>query len=251
MMNLSAARFRYEPYPIGLARHVFEPAVYEELLATFPEIGLFRHMQDHGSKYSLSELNHPQNYYRFLERNRRWGELFKRLKSAEFIDDTLKMLRAHRIDLGLRAVRERPAGLRQRLAGLLGGAARARDLSARFEFSMMPAQGGHIIPHTDSPQKLVTLVVSMVQAGEWRAQWGGGTDVLRPKDPADNFNYLNRQLAFEDVVVLDSFAFEPNQCIIFVKTFNSLHSVQAMRGPPDALRRTLTINIEAPGGQLR
>ena len=251
MMTLAGASFRYEPFPVGVARNVFETAVYEELLATFPDVGLFRHMQYHGSKYSLSELNNPDNYYRFLERNKRWQELFTLVKSRAFIDATLDLLRAQRIDLGLQAAPQRPAGLRRRLADMLLGTRDAGALSARFEFSMMPAQGGHIIPHTDSPQKVVTLVVSMVRAGEWRAEWGGGTDVLRPKDAADNFNYLNRQLAFEDVVVLDSFAFEPNQCVIFVKTFNSLHSVQAMRGPAGALRRTLTINIEAAGAQLR
>ena len=253
MMTLSSAQFRYEPFPVGLARNVFDDAVYNELLGTFPDIGLFRHMQSHGSKYSLSELNNPENYYRFLERNQRWHELFARVKSREFIAGTLHLLRSQRIDLGLEDLAgRRPAGVRRRIADLLLGTGGASALSARFEFSMMPAQGGHIIPHTDSPQKLITLVVSMVRPGEWQPEWGGGTDVLRPRNPADNFNYLNRQLPFEDVVVLDSFAFEPNQCVIFIKTFNSLHSVQPMRGPAQALRRTLTINIEASGSpQLR
>ena len=38
-----------------------------------------------------------------------------------------------------------------------------------------------------------------------------------------------------------------NQCVVFVKTFNSLHSVPPMRGKGSkAMRRTLTINIETP-----
>jgi hypothetical protein len=248
MMTLAGARFRYEPFPVGLARNVFAEAVYEELLSTFPDIGLFRHMQYHGSKYSLSELNNPENYYRFLEGNARWRALFAHVKSAAFIDETLKLLRASKIDLGLEA-QAAPGrrGVRRRIAEALLGAGRGSPLSARFEFSMMPAQGGHIIPHTDSPQKLVTLVISMLRRGEWQPEWGGGTDMLRPRDPSDNFNYLNRQLPFEDVVLVDSFAFEPNQCVIFIKTFNSLHAVRAMRGPAHALRRTLTINIEASG----
>lgn len=46
--------------------------------------------------------------------------------------------------------------------------------------------------------------------------------------------------------ILDTFAFESNQAVIFVKTFNSWHSVRPMVGnSANAMRRTLTINIEA------
>jgi hypothetical protein len=245
-MRLSGAQFRYEPFPVGIARKVFDDAVYDELLDTFPGVELFRHMQDHGSKYSLSELNNPDRYFSFLKRNKRWYELYAHVKSPAFIADTLELLRTRNIDLGLRPEigRNKNQGIRRRLANLLLGKTPER-LSARFEFSMMPAQGGHILPHTDSPQKLITLVVSMLRPGEWRPEWGGGTDVMRAVDPSNAFNFLNRQLTFDDVAVIDSFAFEPNQCVIFIKTFNSLHAVRAMRGPAGALRRTLTINIES------
>ena len=36
-----------------------------------------------------------------------------------------------------------------------------RSLEARFEFSALPADGGNIVPHTDAPTKIVTMVVSM------------------------------------------------------------------------------------------
>jgi hypothetical protein len=51
---------------------------------------------------------------------------------------------------------------------------------------------------------------------------------------------------FEEVEVLHTFEFLPNQCVLFVKTFNSLHSVRPMAVPgPRRMRRTLTVNIEA------
>jgi hypothetical protein len=47
--------------------------------------------------------------------------------------------------------------------------------------------------------------------------------------------------------ILDAFPFEPNQAVVFVKTFNSWDSVRPMAGSgTDAMRRTLTINIETP-----
>ena len=45
--------------------------------------------------------------------------------------------------------------------------------------------------------------------------------------------------------VLDTFDFTPNQAVVFVKTDNSWHCVRPMKGQgSDAMRKTLTINIE-------
>ncbi len=121
------------------------------------------------------------------------------------------------------------------------------ELSSRFEFSMLPADGGNIKPHTDAPQKLITLVFSMVLPGEWNPTWGGGTDMDLPRDERRTYNQTNEWLEFDDVAQWKTFSFEPNQCVAFVKTFNSLHCVPPMTGPEGAMRRTLTLNIERAG----
>jgi hypothetical protein len=139
----------------------------------------------------------------------------------------------------------------QRLGKLARNLARGRidagrpGLSARFEFSMLPADGGSVIPHTDSPGKVITIVVSMITTENWDPRFGGGTDVNRPKDPRLYYNELNRQAGFDEMEVLETFPFEPNQAVVFVKTFNSWHSVRPMAGAGSkAMRKTLTINIE-------
>ncbi len=86
----------------------------------------------------------------------------------------------------------------------------------------------------------------VVRPGEWNRAYGGGTDVNRPKDPKLTFNLLNRRAEFDEMEVLHTFDFEPNQAILFIKTFNSWHSVRPMTGNgSDLMRRTLTINIES------
>lgn len=245
LMDLGRAQFEYEPYPIGIIRDIFEPSLYDRLVATFPAVETFRFMQTHGDKWSLSELNNPDRYYQFLQHNREWKQLYDEVKSRGFIAHVLSVLGQAKIDLGL-APASSPTGLRKlrnTALDLLGR--RDRELKARFEFSMMSAAGGHILPHTDSPQKHITLVVSMVRPGEWDQSWGGGTDRMRPLDPSENFNLLNRYLRFDQVETLGTMAYEPNQCVIFIKTFNSLHAVKPMSGPKDVMRRTLTINIES------
>lgn len=238
------ATFHYEPYPVGLISRVFEGSYYRDLVATFPPLDLFRFMQYHGDKYSLSELNHPRQYHDFLTSTSCWKDLHAYVKSPRFIPDVLGFLQRHHIDLNIPvdAIAGPGRGLRRRLLSLLGS--RPKTLTSRFEFSAMPASGGNILPHTDSPQKLITLVVSMRDPLGWNDAYGGSTDVMRPKDPSKSFNFVNNYLTFEDVEVVRKMPFDENQCIIFVKTFNSLHGVLPMTGPTNVFRRTLTINIE-------
>ena len=238
---------RYEPFPIGLARPAMDPGLYKQLLADYPPREYFDYLPKVGHKYSLSEKNNPKKYEAWVAEHPRWREFHRWIKSPEFIEGVLKALKDRGVDTGYRA----RVPTSKRLSKLARSLARGHidagkpGLTARFEFSMLPADGGSVIPHTDSPGKVITLVVSMVDEGEWPAQFGGGTDVNRPTDPRLYYNELNRQAGFEQMEILETFPFDPNQVVVFVKTFNSWHSVRPMTGQGSpAMRKTLTINIE-------
>jgi hypothetical protein len=243
--------FRYEPYPIGVVRPVFDERFYAQLLETYPPIEIFEQMPKVGHKYSLSEHMNARGYRDFIASTPPWKDLHAWVKDRAFIDQVEQTLLDHRIDVWLG---ERQKSLAKRSQRVLRDLARGRlpsktlRLRARFEFSALPADGGLVMPHTDTPKKVITLVVSMVGPDEWNPEWGGGTEVSRPLDERESFNWENRQLPFEQVAPIDTYAFQPNQCILFVKTFNSLHCVRPMTGRGrDALRRTITINIERDG----
>ena len=92
LFRFAKAQFRYEPYPIGLARPIFPPETYQELLAAWPGHELFAFMPKLGKKYSLSEVNNPAQYHEFLERTPSWNAVFDEVKSArtvvrEFMED--------------------------------------------------------------------------------------------------------------------------------------------------------------------
>jgi len=246
MFDFRQVRFDYEPYPIGLIRPILDPALYENLCTSYPDKSLFEFKPSLGNKYSLSEVNNADKYRRFIESSAHWNQLHGHVKSKEFIPGVLAMLKEHHIDLGLGRYRSVSTKAVASRASALSRVLRVSELSARFEFSMMGADGGNILPHTDAQQKLITLVISMMKPGEWNPAWGGGTDVVMPRDRTLTYNQVNKSLPFADVEVLKTFAFDPNQCVIFVKTFNSWHSVSPMLGQGSpALRKTLTINIEA------
>ena len=244
MFSYDHVEFEYEPYPIGLIREVLEPGLYGALCSSYPPLELFKYKPELGNKYSLSELNNAAEYRRFLKENATWGEFHEYIKSKDFIERTLSMLKTNFIDLGVkkyRIVSKRRGSRANPLSTLFG----ISELSARFEFSMMNGKGGNIRPHTDIRRKLVTLVFSMYQPGEWNPAWGGSTAVVWPKDKRKIYNEISRSLPFEEVNVIKDFEFNPNQALIFVKTFNSWHAVEPMTSPTEAaLRKTLTVNIE-------
>ena len=239
--------FRYEPFPIGLAKPVMEQSIYQELVDSYPPIEYFDYIPKLGKKYSLSERFNRRKYQELIKSQPVWREFHRWIKSDDFVSGVLNALKERDLDLGY----DTSASSGRRVMKLIKDVVRGRTtarlarLRARFEFSMLPADGGHILPHTDAPSKIVTLIISMLNEGDWDASFGGGTDVNRVTDTRHSFNWLNSQGRFEDMQVLDTYPFTPNQAVVFVKTFNSWHSVRPMQGiGSPAMRKTLTINIE-------
>jgi hypothetical protein len=241
--------FRYEPFPIGLAKPLMDSATYESFVQEYPPPELFQSYRDlgkPGNKYTLSERENPRAYRDFVRSKPLWREFNRWIESKEFIYGVFDLLRHHYIDLGYRnqpGLQQFRRAVKALSRGRLPSGREA--FSSRFEFSALPADGGAVVPHTDAPRKIVTFVVSILSEGEWNPAFGGGTDVNRPTDPRLCYNDVNRLADFEDMEVLHTYEFTPNQAVIFVKTFNSWHSVRPMTGKgSNALRRTLTINIE-------
>jgi hypothetical protein len=226
---------------------------YAQMVERWPSKDLFMFIASQGNKYALSELYHPREYRAFVQAQPVWREFHALVKSRAFVADVVSMLCDHDIDLALDVGARRPVAAAVRLtwrARVRNALQRVRRrvaegrLRARFEFSMMPADGGHIVPHTDTTAKVISLVLPVFRAGEWDPAHGGGTAVVRPRDVTKSFNHVNRYMAFEDVETVATLPFEPNQCVVFVKTFNSWHAVHPMRGQGSAaMRQTLTIAI--------
>jgi hypothetical protein len=229
-----------------------EPWLYGQFVEYFPPIDIFESFEElrkKGRKYTLSEKENKKKYLDFIKSVPLWRDFHAWIKSDAFSYSVLEMLQQHDVDLDYRYVP--PA---RRLSRTIKNLVRGRPvpryipLKARFEFSALPADGGSVVPHTDSPSKIVTIVVSILREGEWDPSFGGGTDINRPKEERYRFNRVNRLAEFEDMEVLHTYEFAANQAVIFVKTFNSWHSVRPMTGQgSNALRKTLTINIERNG----
>lgn len=251
--DYSPIKFRYEPFVFGSGAPVIPWPTYNALLDTFPDVSLFQEMPYlggmHSVKWSLAEVNNPENYFAHLEANPIWKRFYTYIKSPEFLYSTLHMLSRHRIELGYirpdLAEQQKSLEEKQQEAIAIRLRGHSLPLKARFEFSALPADGGQLHPHTDSPGKVVIIVLSMVRPGEWDPAYGGGTEVLRPKDSTRNFNHVNTYLDFDQTEVIESIPFVPNRALIFIKSFNSWHSCGPIAAKGSKLwRKSLTINIE-------
>lgn len=220
-LNLSGIDWRDTPYPIGCVAPALDPDTYQQLAASFPPVELFKAFGG-GNKWSLSQVNHPEQYHAFLHKTPLWQAFYQSVKAPSFIHTVREALEAHGLDV-----------LKYQ-----------KNLKTRFEFSILPADNGSIRPHTDIPSKLVTLVVSMLpSASDWDQSFGGGTDVLEPK--AGQPRLTDYKADWSCFNTVHTYPYLPNQCVVFVKTENSWHSVGPMTGVGSPLlRRTLTINIE-------
>jgi hypothetical protein len=237
------ARFDYEPFPICYIPDFIDAGMYRELQQSYPPIELFQFKEYLGNKYSLGEKGHYRQYKDFLKKNEAWREFYNIIKSRRFVEDLIELSHQRNIDLGIKDfdfITERKVDTRT----LWQRARNRRAIRSRFEFSIMRASGGHILPHADAPQKLITLVLSFIDKGEWKDEWGGGTDVVLPKDRSKIYNHMNKQMPFSEVEHIKTFPFNENQAVMFIKTYNSWHSVTPMTGPESGLRKTVTINIE-------
>ena len=245
--------FRYDPYPVGLAKPLMDASFYADVVKRFPPVEIMTSHADvgrQGEKYTLSKKLTPRRYAKFVRADPVWREFHRWISSDAFVYELLETLSSHDIDLGFR----RMSSTRRSLKRLAGRVARGKvgaelsRLKARFEFSALSANGGHLLPHTDSPGKVATIVVPILHEDDWDPSFGGATDINVPIRDADKYNLVNHKAGFDDMGVAHSYPYAPNQGLVFVKTHNSWHSVRPMTGKEDgSLRRTLTINVEMLG----
>lgn len=255
-MNLKNASVDFLPFPVMVIPDIFEFSLYSELIATLPEANLLIAKNSLGKKLSLSTINNPTAFSKFIETNSKWSMFSKFVTSRNFIIQIVEVLKLHGIDLGIEIVRGGSSieSLRLKIDQSLGRLTAAnrvvtlgsRPLSTRWEISFIPADGGFLLPHTDAPRKIVTLVVPMTEKNSWNSSWGGGTEILVPLNEEDSYNFQNRQSDFSSFKTVICHEFIPNRGLLFVKTHNSWHGVRPIDGPPNFWRRSLTINIEIP-----
>ncbi len=200
----------FVPFPIGVSRGVFSEDFYADLIATYPPPELFRRtVRGKDDRYTLNDVGQRERFRSWIEQHRCWREFHRWVHDPRFTRSVFDALAAKGVELGFLA--PEPSLYRQvrQAVGDIVKRRRAprlpRFLHTRFEFAMLPGQGGFFKPHTDATNTILTLVITMVRPGEWNDTWGGALEICRPSDPTKVFNWVNRYTEFEDVESLHRF----------------------------------------------
>lgn len=241
MLDYSRLSFQYEPFPFGVAPNILDRTLHEALARAFPDERMFKHLPDQGARYSLYESLRRS---RFLSEIPVWKEFYHCVKQGRFVAQLLDALAAHAIDVRLEF--KYSSWIRRLLNeahALKRGHVGRAHVMTDVVLTRIPADGGYLLPHTDAPSKVLSLVLPMNQAGEWKASFGGGTNINLPKDRRRVFNYYNERVSFDEVDVLHTVPFAPCQGLFIIKTFNSWHSIAPMTGPQGLWRKTVNINL--------
>ncbi len=194
-----------DPFQVRVFDEFLLPDIYNVLSSTFPTHG-FRSMDDIGNKIHLNESH--DEFAPFMKGHTIWGDFYNWC-----IDGSLEAVVRDSLEIG-------------------------EITSTRFEFSILPSNGGKLNPHPDTNKKKATVVFYFPPEG-WQLDWGGGFEILRLKERALNM----RKPTAEDVVTLATVDYEPNRVVIMRKSHNSWHQVRTIGGPPGRQRRSVTFNL--------
>ena len=239
MLSDRVHEITYDPFCFFHVTDYLPPEKYSILCDSFPNDEWFVQVIE-GDKRRFSSSGTPEVFREFCRKYPVWQELFETFASQAIVDDIHALVRR-----GLVESRGR-RGLRAWCDGANAGMSEAiakQPVKVVFEFSRLE-KGSFVPPHTDGTSKLVSLMLYFPHA-EWDESYGGSTVFYRPKNPAANWNWHNRRVAFEDVVPFHVNKFVPNKLVGFLKSKNSYHGVPPIICPPGTCRNSLNINVLA------
>ena len=246
-----------EPFPIFEFHNLFDASIFCKLQAEFPDKTLFpgRYLEN-GGKFYMNGTT--REFDDFLEKSPIWKDLFRVFYKPEIVADFYALTQQFSSE---RTPTERkrwqicfgkkddfPEGARYTISALKARLLDRIQVRLGFEFSCME-QGCYIPPHTDMPEKLLSLMIYFPEEDVTYPD-GTGTEFYRKKP--DNHDMRSWQTSwvkgdgvhkfFESNDIFYTSPFTANKIVGFLKTSNSWHGVRQLSLPMHVLRRSLNIS---------
>ena len=234
-----------DPYVFGFADNFLPPDVFETLRTEFPSSDSLPSMEtlQYGKTFQQIGPDDPlMASERFPDS---WRHVMSTIRSAGFLED----VRSWATDY-VRPFR-RPAPDGSPYLRLFGDRPALREwtVDVTYEFSMLK-RDTMLPPHTDSTDKILAFVLYFPST-EWQSEWGGGTQIYRPRDKQYNANWSNSRMPLTDVDLVFDSGFKPNRLFFFVKSANSWHGVTRLACPEGVLRRSFNFALSIPAARRR
>jgi hypothetical protein len=224
MINLNNSEVYYKPYPYILFKDVFDDNFYKSLCSEFPNADELvkldfdekrnQHKQD---KFYLTNLN--KSFYKLISSKKNTTNLYNLLKSHSFLTHLINFLNKNNLRINYNI----KLGALSKIKKLI-----FKKIDFTFEFSSMSTKNGFINPHTDGPNKILTLIIPIITDPRIKNIKNSGTNILQSLEDRYEYNFMNYAVPFESVRSIKEIPFLENQILMFIKTHNSLHSVGPM-----------------------
>tara|TARA_B100001057_G_C22827222_1_gene941904 strand:+ start:956 stop:1690 length:735 start_codon:yes stop_codon:yes gene_type:complete len=239
MLILKNNLFEYEPYPYGYFNDILDIDFYRSLCNEFPEKNDLKIAEDK-KKYNLNKFNKfsltndDKEFNSIIKKKPSFKKLYEYLDSEDFISKISDILIENNIDLQLQYYFKKFF-------------VRKRKYNIFFEFSSIPCDGGFILPHTDAPKKVMTFIIPIIKDEEKDIENFEkiGTSILAMSDNKFSFNYFNKTIKYENTLEKKYVNFSRNNMLMFIKTYNSLHSVGPIQplNPSIKFRNSITFSL--------
>ena len=252
MINIDNLKFDFNPFPYGIAENIIDNDIYNVLTDEFPNIKSLtvskeKNDQIKFKKFSLSSKNNKDLFYKTVNKTKILKTLINYFLSYKFKKYLINKLKKKYINFGINI--QKPS-LKTSIKNALYPFApsfltsKFQDVEIYIELSSIPSDNGMIKPHTDSQHKLASIVIP-VTSDNWPDNYAAGTNFLEPLDKKKTFNFVNKTLEFKETKIINTVPFKRNQFLIFLKTYNSLHSVGPIQHPnKNIFRNSLTLTVE-------
>ncbi len=194
-----------EPYRVRWFDDVIDTSPYWHLCEGFPSDTM---LGTHSIGLKNRLCSHDSEFMPFVEAHRDWSLLCAELR------DRFGDLCTHVLGIPLSGDR------------------------VQIEFSSLPAAGGEVAPHPDTPKKIATAVLFLEPC--WQPAWGGAFEVLRHKTAPDA-DFSHKVIPWDEVETVTEVYVKPARMLFMQRTNNSLHGVRPLNSPYP--RRSLTINL--------
>lgn len=224
MINFRNSKFFYDPFPHCVLDDFLEKNFYEQICLEYPEHSFFEEIKgkvldNKFKKYRLSNSSKTEDIFNsFIKTTSSTKEFYKYINSDKFIISLDEFLKKNEVELRLNTHSETKFNT---FVKTLFKKKRKID----FEFSSIPIENGHILPHTDGGNKLVGFVIPIIDDDNILNFENLGTKIYKAKTDKYKFNFYNKTVPFEHAEIIRELPFKKNQMSLHVKTFNSLHGV--------------------------
>jgi len=252
MINLKNILFEYYPFPHGISNNVIEEDFYKRINLEFPETNELKILENQKGnykfyKYALSSKNDKEKFNKILSSKKNLRKFVNYLLSYDFKAYLIDILKKNNIEFGIEIkkptiIRIFKSWLKKIIPNFFTKL--EQDIEVAVELSSIPIKGGMIKPHSDSQHKLASIVIPILD-DHWKDEYEGGTNFLKVKKNDQSFNFTNKTIEFDQTEIIKTIPFVKNQLLIFIKTYNSLHSVGPLKGKNEKIfRKSLTITVE-------